>query len=207
MKRLAWYGLIAAVLIFLGAPGLRADTTYNFGSPDGLNGNNMAHWIQAEPFSFSNNTDFNQVTIWAYTKPGGTFSNIITYTIYSDNSGPSGVLASAKVSADKGAGTGNLSDYTLTFSLISAFGAGANQTYWLALQNSGNCVYWETGSNVATGKQSLTGAAGSWSLSQAHAFQLSMATPTPDSVPLPSALLLFAPGLAGVALIRRRLKK
>ncbi len=184
----------------------------------------MTHWAQAEPFTFQTATDFNQVKIWAFTQSGGKFSNFIDYTIYGGSGigGPSGtgVLAHGQVAAQQGTGAG-ASDYSLTFSLISNFSADANTTYWLTLVNGGNAVDWEEGSGIAIGQEQAgslvsTDQVWSWSptgtwqsSSYGHPFILSYTPPTPDSgsVPLPSALLLFGPGLAGIALIRRRFRK
>ena len=213
MKRVILFGLVAVLMTFLAAPGLYAAVVYDNGGPNGSSGNEMTQWIQSEDFKFASAQTFNQVTFWGFAEYGSSYTGNITWMIYNDNGGQPGTIQSTGNVAVPGVASGTTTwgpEYVYTFN-IPSFTAAAGAMYWLGLHNgdltnTGRAdFYWETtnGNGTATGHEWDLQGTGYWYDNGAeHAFQLSS-----SPVPIPGALLLFGPGLLGLAAVRRRFKK
>jgi hypothetical protein len=99
-------------------------------------------------------------------------------------------------------------------------------TYWLTLQDgtttkSGGLVYWDINNGQSRAWESYYGYANGVILpdlsstgggvsshgTNSNSFQILGMVSDPPPVPLPGSLLLFAPGLVGLAAVRRRFKK
>ena len=196
----------------------RADEIYNNGAPNGVSGNEMTQWIQAEDFTFASGQTVTDVRFWgvdATFQPGYTGS--ITWRIYSNAGGqPGGVIAGGNVAATR-VFRANVSfgiSYQYDFSIGSVNLAAG--TYWLGLHNGPLTtttrlnMYWETTANNATSR-GLEDIApfdtGGWfNNGQEHAFVLFGPAQTAP-IPEPATMILLGTGLAGVgATVRRRRK-
>jgi choice-of-anchor C domain-containing protein len=104
--------------------------------------------------------------------------------------------------------SGNPGGGPTTKSLLVSVGE-INQTfsYVMDLNNSINNMQYRTESFVFTASESTTTLTFTSLDSSDNAWGPVIGDVTVNAVPLPSALLLFAPGLAGLAMLRKRLKK
>ena len=120
-------------------------------------------------------------------------------TGYADDTYGSGTSVFSENTAKGSAGYYPLYESTFALNLASSLGAG---TYWLTLTNatstnSGNGVWWDINKGP-----SLAWTEGGFTDSESFRINGTLAP-----VPLPSSLLLLGPGLAGLALLRRRFNK
>jgi hypothetical protein len=197
------------MLCLQGAAGY-ASVLYNNGAPNQANGNEMTAWIQAENFTLSAPATITDVRFW---DGEGVYNGSITWQIYADAGGaPGALLYSGNTAADTRTLTGlnvasSFTEYQDDFSIGAvALGAG---TYWLGLHNGPLSIvdydsfYWETTNPnlTTTGMEDATPFGDGWS----NAFMLFDNGQTP--VPEPSTFLLLGAGLAGVGLLRRRMRK
>ena len=224
MKRIVWCLAIVAVIMVAGSSAARADMVYNFGSPNQAGGAAISSpfgTTVAQSFGFggTGTTQFNEITFWAFAVPGGylPLSDTVNYSIYTSSSGVPGTLTDSGMNVNVSEMTKTLSylvsgsttptlvpEYEVTFD-IPTFTATNGTTYWLALDMGGRFVDWETsnakadpGLTIGSSIQSI--AVATWiPTSNTYAFELA-------AVPLPSAVLFLAPGLAGLAFLRKRFK-
>jgi len=120
---------------------------------------------------------------------GAPSAGFISVALYSDNSTSPGTLLRTVGSLSDNALPSSLS--AVDFPLASSYALAPNTRYWLMLSSTDN-------STAAWGYSfdlQATGVAGEY-----FANQLPV-------VPLPGAILLFGPGIAGLAVARRRFKK
>lgn len=192
----------------------------NNGLPDGLNGNEMTAWIQAEDFTLSGTTTLTAATFWGFGFDGS-YQGSIYWQIFSDNAGAPGTslfggLATPTTTSYPG-GSPNLDTYPLAmqldFALPSLLLGGGS--YWFALHNGPLSTtnraefYWATTALNGTGTAEEDDAPfgdNLWSNNgQEHAFAL---YGTAESVvPEPGTMSLLAMGLAGMVGAARKRRK
>jgi hypothetical protein len=194
-----------------------ADSIYNNGLPNGVNGNEMTQWIQAEDFILPTSSVLTDIRFWNLQNEDS-YQGSIVWRIYSDNAGNpgsvlfSGTVAPVRTSYPGANCCGYNSGYQNDFS-VGSIGLDGGTKYWLGLHN-GNLAfyqrsdfYWSTTviNSTQTGHEDATPFdSGGWSPNgQEHAFQL-FGTGGETAIPEPTTLLLLASGLVGIGLLRRR---
>jgi hypothetical protein len=221
--------LVAAVLGMLLTTPARSDVLYN---NNGATIGTISAWTISPNYSASDSFTLsgssNSLTgavIGLWVNPGDTPVSVgwsIGATPGSTTYA-SATLTNVNVSSSSNGLGGYYSIYQSTFSMNVTLGPG---TYWLTLQDgttkSGDPVYWDINNGQSHAWESYYGYANGVILpdlsstgggvsshdSNSNWFQIQGTSSDPPSpVPLPGALLLFAPGLVGLAAVRRRFKK
>lgn len=156
----------------------------------------------ADNFMLTSAAQINSIKWWGFNEPerdwSGTYN--FTFTFYSNNSGSPGspilTTSGSFISGDWGSGVSFYSSV-----LNDTFNASANTTYWLSIVDTRSDSIWGwMMSNGGTSFQKFDD--GEWfqnPMWSNAAFELSY---TP--IPIPPAAWLFASGLIGLMLIRRR---
>ena len=187
-------------------PALWAGLIYDNGAPNGVFGNEMTAYIQAEDFTLAAPTTLTGVRFWAFDLSPVSYAGSIAWRIYADNSGePGAVIASDVVVPTRVWDHDSwFTSYQHDFTLAVALGAG---TYWLGLHNgdltlTDGWYYWETAGLNATltgHEDNLFDTDGWYDNGQEHAFQLYGGV-----VPEPSTWLLLGAGFIWLAALARR---
>ena len=143
--------------------GVHAQLLYDNGPPDGENGQEMTHWVEADDFTLTDASCVDNITFWDIEIPAS-FAGTIRWEIYSnsESNSPGTLLASGD--------SLNLSHIFTGVTLFGAFQEFVNNfdmapvclpagTYWLALHNGarsnslGEDVFWES-TATASGRPS-----------------------------------------------------
>lgn len=214
---------IAAILTLACAP-VHAALVFDNGAPNGLNGNEMTGWIQAEDFILSGPMNITGIRFWAFTLSGGAYSGSIYWEIRNDASGAPGAVVSGAsglvtltpVNEGPLAFGGN---NRLRFDIpVSGVTLSGGTTYWLALHNGPltndrvQFMYWETTNSGfgVSGNELFTPFTGSWSSNGLeHAFQIfgerldGGGSGGGGEIPEPSTWVLMSAGIGLLALRRR----
>jgi hypothetical protein len=181
-----------------------------------VDGDEMAHWIQAEDFTFGSATTLTDVRFWSVDRGG--YNGSVTWSIYADDAvsnQPGSLLFrgnTVPVTTDlgtfgfQGIGHQELQNDFSVGSIVLAAGK-----YWLGLHNgllsedSIGQYYWKTTSDNSTtrGKEDITPFdVGGWdSTDLEHAFVLFSNV---AAVPEPGVPALLATGLAAFGFRRHR---
>jgi hypothetical protein len=191
-----------------------AGLIYDNGGPDGVNGNEMTEWLQAEDFVLAAPATLTDVSFWSM-EAAGAYQGSIAWQVFSDSAGEPGSLqfsgsaTPTRTSAPEAIAFGYPVGMRNDFSVGSVALLGGT-TYWLVLHNGAlpptyrADFYWATtaSNSTLTGHEQdvLYGPAGWSDNGQQHAFNLS----GPTDVPEPASLLLVSAGLLGLGFIRRR---
>jgi hypothetical protein len=199
----------AALFLLASALSSSAAVVYDNGGPDGISGNEMTGWLQAEDFVLGASSHITGVRFWTV-ESGSPFAGSFEWSIRSDSGGsPGSVLATGLTTATRtaqGSGCCGLNrfqnDINVSLNLI------AGTTYWLSLHNGPSAsadyagMYWETtaANGTLNGRENQSPYSGGWSSNgQEHAFALS----GDGAVPEPGTWALLASGIT-VCLFRRR---
>lgn len=206
-----WKGLAAATLLAAAPAVASAQVVYDNGSPNGVSGNEMTEWIQAEDFTLGATTDIGGIRFWDVQGSPG-YGGSISWFIFGNAGGVPGATLFQGIATPtrtaQGTGVNGMARFQNDFAVMLSLGPG---TYWLGLHNGPTTTttrqefYWETtnGNATATGREDQTpfGDNGWSSNGQEHAFQL-MGTQT--TVPEPATVVLMATGLVGIGAAARR---
>jgi hypothetical protein len=125
-----------------------------------------------------------------------------TVTLHADSSGlPGATLESWTVSTGSMPVFGSSSNALITLTSVNLPLLTLGTPYWL-LASNGALPDWDAWNENSIGATGLRYSNGSAYTDTMAAFQV-----TASSVPIPGALLLFGPGLVGLAAVRRKFKK
>ena len=190
----------------------QAGLVYDNGAPDGVSGNEMTMWIQAEDFTLGAPVTLTDVRFWAFDSGEATgYQGSIVWSLYADTAGTPGGLLNRGTVVPIQTFDHNLvfgTSYQYDFS-VGALNLAAG-TYWLGLHNgplsttSREGLYWETtaGNGTIRGNEDIAPFdAGGWlNNGREHAFQLY----SNAVIPAPGAIVLGSLGAGLVGWLRRR---
>ncbi|MCX5807738.1 MAG: VPLPA-CTERM sorting domain-containing protein [Proteobacteria bacterium] len=211
MKKILGMFLMIAIILLAGNL-LHAAIIYEqYGGPVGGNNpfcyNNL---FVAQDFTVASDSNLTKLTFNAFTTAETVPLTDIYAKIYSNNNGvPGSLIYDNHITGSfTGVATGTFEYYTLRDYEITLPSQNLTTgTYWLALKVAPAQwdMHWSIPTNDTIGYVSKSNYYGGtiWDdYGTEHSFRLES-----SAVPLPSALLLFAPGLAGLAALRRRFTK
>jgi hypothetical protein len=181
---------------------------YDSGPRNGLGGDELTHWVEAESFALTNMQAIFAIRFWADQTSTASYKGSILWRFYADNSGlPGPIVAFGEDTPERGGGglanIGESFQYDMPVDVTLTAGR-----YWLGLHNGPltddlrSGLFWETSFLNTSGPRAQSDAAPFdppvWrSVSRTHAFQLFA---SPD----PSTGSLIAVGAIFMAFLKRR---
>jgi hypothetical protein len=206
MKLLIAWLVVALACVTIPAPLTASSFTdpiiYDNGAPNGLSGDEMTHWIEADDFSISSKREVIGFTFWAFIQSGGTYMGSIVWEVYGDNGNNPGTTLYSGTAIPRqtffaNTDSGPSYEFDLSIPAISLDPG----TYWLGLHNGPldsdlrSGMFWESTdpNSSATGSAQSSFDSGVWQkVSRQHAFQV-------DATPEPASVLLVLSALIGFA--------
>lgn len=216
---------VVALAVFAAWAACRASAAegellFDNGTPNGLSGNEMTQWVQAEDFVLGQPSRVGGVRFWAVEIRPDSFQGTISWWLHSNAGGEPGSILHMGSAVPTRVPSGNAlaqgTEYQFDFALPNLL--LSPDSYWLTLHNGDPAFrtrsdfYWSSSDggprSAEAGVEELAGfRLGFWSSTgQEHAFQL-FAAPVPE--PAAGALALGLGGLTwfGARWLRQRQRR
>jgi hypothetical protein len=203
---------VAALVAFAISPSVGSAQIYSNGGPNDINGWSISGIERADNFVLANDYTITGIRFWgsSFEQPSP-YVGSIAWRIYDNVGGvPGSVLVSgisSPVPIDQGLQPSQR--YQYQFDFATSFGLTAG-TYWLGVHNGqydetpNGVLYWRSSDNNATTRSMRLRSSGWVEEEDELAFEVYGEPVGTSVVPEPSTYAMFAIGLVGIGVVRRR---